>query len=58
MNLTGGDCVDDIAKLEGTVRAIPASGDAGIELFMSVISHSIGADSKRFRRVGDRSFPF
>jgi hypothetical protein len=48
MNLTGGDCVDDLAKLES---------DAGIELYMSVISHSIGADSKRFRRGGDRSFP-
>ena len=48
LNLTGGDCVDDLVKLDG---------DPGIGLYMGQIARSVGAQDRRFSRGGDRDIP-
>jgi len=48
LNLTGGDCVDDLVKLEG---------DAGISLYMGQIARAVGAQGRRFSRGGERDIP-
>lgn len=48
LNLTGGDCVDDLEKLEG---------DPGISLYMGQIARALGIENRRFRRGGDRDIP-
>jgi len=48
LNLTGGDCVDDLGKLEG---------DPGISLYMGQIAKAIGVKNRRFTRGGDRDIP-
>src|SRR4030067_3193945 len=41
LNLTGGDCVDDLVKL---------AGDPGIGLYMGQIAKSVGAKNRNFNR--------
>jgi hypothetical protein len=48
LNLTGGDCVDDLNKLDG---------DPGISLYMGQIAQSVGAKNRQFSRGGDRDIP-
>jgi len=48
LNLTGGDCVDDLVKLDG---------DPGIGLYMGQIAQAIGARSRQFSRGGERDIP-
>lgn len=48
LNLTGGDCVDDLEKLEG---------DPGIGLYMGRIAQAIGVKGRRFSRGGKRDIP-
>ena len=48
LNLTGGDCVDDLEKLEG---------DPGISLYMGQISKATGAKKRSFSRGGMRDVP-
>jgi len=48
LNLTGGDCVDDLVKLEG---------DPGIGLYMGQIARAVGAENRQFSRGGDRNIP-
>ncbi|MBI2842441.1 MAG: IS1380 family transposase [Armatimonadetes bacterium] len=48
LNLTGGDCVDDLEKLEG---------DPGISLYMGQIVRAMGEESRRFSRGGERDIP-
>ena len=48
LNLTGGDCVDDLNKLDG---------DPGISLYMGQIAQSVGARNRQFSRGGDRDIP-
>jgi len=48
MNLTGGDCVDDLSKLEY---------DPGISLYMGQIARAVGAENRQFTRGGDRNIP-
>ena len=48
LNLTGGDCVDDLVKLDG---------DPGIGLYMGQIARAVGAQDRRFSRGGDRNIP-
>ena len=48
LNLTGGDCVDDLEKLES---------DAGISLYMGQIARALGIEKRRFTRGGARSIP-
>ena len=43
LNLTGGDCVDDLVKL---------AGDAGISLYMGQIAQAVGARNRQFSRGG------
>ena len=48
LNLTGGDCVDDLVKL---------NDDPGIGLYMGQIARAVGARNRRFSRGGDRDIP-
>ena len=48
LNLTGGDCVDDLAKL---------GGDPGISLYMGQISKAVGARGRQFSRGGENDVP-
>ena len=48
LNLTGGDCVDDLVKL---------SGDSGISLCMGQIAQSVGAKNRQFSRGGQGDIP-
>jgi len=48
LNLTGGDCVDDLKKLEV---------DPGISLYMGQIARAVGAQNRQFSRGGDRDIP-
>jgi len=48
LNLTGGDCVDDLVKLDG---------DPGTGLYMGQIARAVGAENRRFSRGGDRDIP-
>lgn len=48
LNLTGGDCIDDLEKL---------AGDPGISLYMGQIAKAAGAGDRRFSRGGDRDIP-
>ena len=48
LNLTGGDCIDDLSKLEG---------DPGISLYMGQIARAIGVENRRFSRGGERDTP-
>ena len=54
LNLVGGDCVDDLEKL---------NGDPGISLYMGQILRAVGAEdrrwrkSRRFSRGGERDTP-
>ena len=48
LNLTGGDCVDDLQKIEG---------DPGISLYMGQIARATGIEKRRFSRGGDRDTP-
>jgi hypothetical protein len=48
LNLTGGDCVDDLAKL---------NDDPGISLYMGQIAKAVGARDRRFTRGGERDVP-
>jgi len=48
LNLTGGDCVDDLEKLEG---------DPGISLYMGQVAQAVGIKKRRFSRGGDRNIP-
>ena len=48
LNLTGGDCIEDVDKLEG---------DPGISLYMGQIARVVGAKKRRFSRGGDRDVP-
>ena len=48
LNLTGGDCVDDIVKL---------STDPGIALYMGTHRHTLGLTSRRFARGGKEVLP-
>jgi hypothetical protein len=48
LNLTGGDCVDDLVKL---------GDDPGISLYMGQVVKSIGARNRKFRRGGERDVP-
>ena len=48
LNLTGGDCVDDLSKLEG---------DPGISLYMGQIARAIGVKKRSFSRGGVRDVP-
>ena len=45
LNLTGGDCVDDLVKL---------SGEPGIGLYMGQIARAVGVQNRSFSRGGDR----
>jgi len=44
LNLTGGDCVDDVVKL---------AEDPGIGLYMRQIARALGVNSRKFTRGGD-----
>jgi hypothetical protein len=48
LNLTGGDCVDDLVKLDD---------DPGISLYMGQIAQSVGARNRQFSRGGERDIP-
>lgn len=48
LNLTGGDCVDDLAKL---------SEDPGVALYMRQITQAIGVKKRRFSRGGENDMP-
>ena len=48
LNLTGGDCVEDLVKLDG---------DPGISLYMGQIAQSVGAKNRQFSRGGERDIP-
>lgn len=48
LNLTGGDCVDDLVKLEG---------DPGVSLYMGQIAQAMGVKKRRFSRGGERDIP-
>jgi len=48
LNLTGGDCVDDLKKL---------SVDPGISLYMGQIARAVGAQNRQFSRGGERDIP-
>src|SRR3972149_4637222 len=48
LNLTGGDCVDDLVKLEG---------DPGISLYMGQVGRAVGAEKRQFSRGGERDIP-
>lgn len=48
LNLTGGDCVDDLEKL---------NGDPGISLYMGQIVRAMCQETQRFRRGGARDIP-
>jgi len=48
LNLTGGDCVDDLVKL---------AGDPGISLYMGQIARAVEAQDRHFSRGGDRDIP-
>ena len=48
LNLTGGDCVDDLVKL---------AGDPGIGLYMGQIAKSVGVKNRKFTRGGDGDVP-
>ena len=48
LNLTGGDCVDDLLKLEG---------DPGISLYMGQVAQATGVKKRSFSRGGDRDIP-
>lgn len=48
LNLTGGDCVDDLVKL---------NDDPGIGLYMGQIARAVGAEKRQFSRGGDRDIP-
>jgi hypothetical protein len=48
LNLTGGDCVDDLVTL---------ACDAGISLYMGQIARAVGAKNRKFTRGGDGNVP-
>ncbi len=48
LNLVGGDCVDDLLKLEG---------DPGISLYMGQIARATGVEKRSFSRGGERDIP-
>jgi hypothetical protein len=48
LNLTGGDCVDDLMKL---------SDDAGIALYMGQVRHALGLRNRVMARGGDSVLP-
>jgi hypothetical protein len=48
LNLTGGDCVDDLVKL---------AGDPGISLYMGQITRAAGARARQFTRGGEKAVP-
>jgi len=48
LNLTGGDCVDDLVKL---------GDDPGISLYMGQIAKAVGARNRQFRRGGQKDIP-
>ena len=48
LNLTGGDCVDDLVKL---------SEDPGVGLYMRQIAQAVGAKNRRFSRGGKNDVP-
>lgn len=48
LNLTGGDCVDDLVKLDG---------DPGISLYMGQVAQAVGARDRQFSRGGERDIP-
>ena len=48
LNLTGGDCVDDIAKL---------AADPGIALYMGSLRQTLGVQDRRFARGGQGVLP-
>jgi len=48
LNLTGGDCVDDLVKLDG---------DPGIGLYIGQIARAVGAGNRQFSRGGERDIP-
>ena len=48
LNLTGGDCVDDLVKLDG---------DPGIGLYMGQIARALESGDRLFSRGGDRDVP-
>jgi len=45
LNLTGGNCVDDLVKLDG---------DAGIGLYMGQIARAVGAENRPLNQVQGR----
>lgn len=48
LNLTGGDCVDDLVKL---------ADDPGIGMYMCQIGKAVGVKNRKFTRGGDSSVP-
>ena len=48
LNLTGGDCVDDLVKL---------NDDPGISLYMGQIAKALGVNDRKFTRGGDGNVP-
>ncbi|MHB9022662.1 MAG: hypothetical protein ACYC7E_00585 [Armatimonadota bacterium] len=48
LNLTGGDCVDDVAKL---------ADDPGIALYLGQIRHALGLHKRRMARGGTGALP-
>jgi len=48
LNLTGGDCVDDVVKL---------AGDPGISLYMGQIARAAGVKNRQFTRGGESNVP-
>lgn len=48
LNLTGGDCVDDLVKL---------GDDPGISLYMGQIAQAAGARNRQFTRGGQKAMP-
>jgi hypothetical protein len=48
LNLTGGDCVDDLVKL---------SDDPGISLYMGQIAQAAGTRPRQFTRGGEKAMP-
>ena len=48
LNLTGGDCVDDLVKL---------GEDPGISLYMGQIAQAVGARNRQFTRGGGKDIP-
>ena len=59
LNLTGGDCVNDLVKLDGDPGTRPPQYCYGgwISLYMGQIAQAVGARNRQFSRGGERDIP-